>query len=142
MTPSEKELWKLLRAIDGAHFRKQPAVGKYVYDFGWYAVRLLVELDGGVHELPEVQERDKAKTIHAALNGFRLLRFTNTDVWKRPNWVIAEVRAALNSVTDDASARPPPLTPPHKGAGDEEPQHEIGVACRFDGAGHQLFGRS
>jgi very-short-patch-repair endonuclease len=119
MTPSEKEMWGLLRSIDGAHFRKQPAVGKYVYDFGWFAARVLIELDGAIHDLPDVQERDKAKTIHAALNGFSLLRFTNADVSERSGWVLEQVHAALSSAGAGAPERPPPLAPPHKGAGDE-----------------------
>ncbi|MGD9981781.1 MAG: endonuclease domain-containing protein [Hyphomonadaceae bacterium] len=116
LTSAEKELQKLLRTIEGAHFRKQVAVDDYVFDFGWYSARVLIELDGSIHRLPEVQLNDKAKTIRAIANGFRLLRFENDDVWARPAWVLAQVREALNT---GASDRPPPLTPPRKGAGDE-----------------------
>src|SRR5690349_16098346 len=40
MTPSEKELWKLLRMIEGHTFRRQPAIGDYVFDFACYGARL------------------------------------------------------------------------------------------------------
>ncbi|QGZ95764.1 hypothetical protein DSM104635_02615 [Terricaulis silvestris] len=116
LTPSEKELRDLLRSIEGAHFRKEVAVDDYVFDFGWYSARLLIEIDGSIHEQADVQENDKAKTIHAIANGFRVLRFQNNDVWDRPAWVVNQVREALNS---GASDRPPPLTPPREGAGDE-----------------------
>jgi very-short-patch-repair endonuclease len=116
LTPSEKKLRDLLRTIEGAHFRKEVALGDYVFDFGWYSARLLIEIDGSVHERPDVQANDKAKTIHAIANGFRVLRFANNDVWDRPAWVVAQVRDALNT---GASDRPPPLTPPRKGAGDD-----------------------
>jgi very-short-patch-repair endonuclease len=119
MTPTEKALWKLLRQVEGAHFRKQPPVGKYAFDFGCYSARLLIELDGGVHDWSDVQERDKAKSLHAALNGFHLLRFTNADVQKRPAWVLEQVHAALDASNAGASDRPPPPAPPHKGAGSE-----------------------
>src|SRR5262245_3768655 len=36
MTSSETELWRLLRSIDGATFRRQPAIGDYVFDFGCF----------------------------------------------------------------------------------------------------------
>lgn len=116
LTPSEKKLRDLLRTIEGAHFRKEVPVGDYVFDFGWYSERLLIELDGSVHERADVQANDKAKTIYAITQGFRVLRFANNDVWDRPAWVVAQVRDAL---TTSASDRPPPLAPPHKGAGDE-----------------------
>lgn len=116
MTPSEKVLQKLLRTIEGAHFRKQVALGDYVFDFGGYSARVLIEVDGSIHRLPDVQANDKSKTIFAATQGFRVLRFENNDVWDRPAWVEAKVREALDA---DALDRPPPLTPPHEGAGYE-----------------------
>jgi very-short-patch-repair endonuclease len=116
LTPSEKKLRDLLRTIEGAHFRKEVAVGDYVFDFGWYSARLLIEIDGSIHERADVRANDKAKTVHAIANGFRVLRFVNNDVWDRPAWVVAQVRDALNAGALD---RPPPLAPPHEGAGDE-----------------------
>jgi len=116
LTPSEKKLRDLLRTIEGAHFRKEVAVDDYVFDFGWLSARLLIEIDGSIHERADVQANDNDKTIHAIANGFRVLRFANNDVWDRPAWVVAQVRSALNT---NAADRPPPLAPPRKGAGDE-----------------------
>jgi len=116
LTSSEKKLRGLLRAIEGAHFRTEVAVDDYVFDFGWYSARLLIEIDGSIHERADVQENDKAKAIHATSQGFRVLRFVNNDVWDRPAWVVAQVRDAMNTGVSD---RPPPLAPPRKGAGDE-----------------------
>nr|HRK65394.1 endonuclease domain-containing protein [Terricaulis sp.] len=97
MTPSEQALWTLLRSIEGHTFRRQPAVGDYVFDFANYGARLLIEIDGSIHEREDVQANDKAKTIYAITQGFRVLRFANNDVWDRPAWVIAEVRARLDA---------------------------------------------
>jgi very-short-patch-repair endonuclease len=116
LTSSEKKLRDLLRTIEGAHFRKEVALGDCVFDFGWYSARLLIEIDGLSHTLNDVRANDEAKTAHATANGFRVLRFQNNDVSDRPAWVVAQVREALST---SASDRPPPLTPPHGGAGDE-----------------------
>jgi very-short-patch-repair endonuclease len=115
LAPSEKKLRDLLRTIEGAHFRREVALGDYVFDFGWYSARLLIEIDGPSHSLEYVRANDEAKAAHAIANGFRVLRFANNDVCDRPAWVVAQVRDALNA---SASDRPPPLAPPHKGAGD------------------------
>lgn len=111
MTPSEKELWRLLRTIDGFTFRRQPEIGDYTFDFACYGARLLIEIDGSIHRLQEVQENDKAKTIYAATQNFRLLRFANNDVWDRPAWVLAQVRAFLDA--------PHPPAPSPQGGGGE-----------------------
>jgi len=112
MTPSEKELWKLLRSIDGRTFRRQPAIGDYVFDFANYAARLLIEIDGSIHERADVKANDKAKELHAITQGFRILRFANNDVWDRPTWVVAEVRARLDA--------PHPPTPSPQGRGGDD----------------------
>ncbi len=111
MTPSEKELWKLLRQEPGAHFRKQIPVNDRVFDFGDYGARLLIELDGGIHELEEVIENDIAKEKMAEVAGFRVLRFTNAEVWGRREWLLEQVRHILHA--------PHPLPPPRQGAGEE-----------------------
>jgi very-short-patch-repair endonuclease len=87
----------LLRTIECAPFRKDVAVDDYIFDFGWYSARLLIEIDGSIHERVDVQENDKAKTSHAITNGFRVLRFANNDVWDRPAWVVEQVRNALGT---------------------------------------------
>ncbi len=109
MTPSEKQLWKVLRSIEGVTFRRQAEIGPYVFDFGQYAARLLIEIDGSIHERADVQANDKAKEMHAITQGFHVLRFANNDVWDRPAWVVAQVRAGL--------AAPHPPTPSPQGRG-------------------------
>lgn len=71
-TPSEKQLWRVLRTLkhDGAHFRRQCHVGDYVYDFACLSHRLLIELDGAVHDRLEVQEHDREKTEAAEARGY------------------------------------------------------------------------
>ena len=95
-TPSEARLWKLLRLLnrdEGAHWRRQAHVGPYVFDFAELASRRLIELDGGVHALPDQERRDAEKAADAAARGFALLRLANRDVWDHPDWTLDQIRA-------------------------------------------------
>ena len=58
-------------------------------------VRIAIECDGDVHLLKDVHERDLPRQNDLVLNGWCILRFTPDRYWKRPQSIIAEVRAAV-----------------------------------------------
>lgn len=105
-TPSEKALWRLLREFkhEGAHFRRQCHVGDFVYDFAALSHRLLIELDGAVHDDPDVRERDAVKTQAAEALGFRVLRIANAEVGYSEH-VTARIRACLLPPTPGPSPK-------------------------------------
>jgi very-short-patch-repair endonuclease len=113
MTDSEKTLRRLLREVPEARFRKQVAIDDRVFDFAAFGARLLIELDGAVHDDPEVAARDAEKQRRAEAAGFRVLRITNADVSCRPSWVIEQVRACL-------TAPHPPAPAPQGGGGESQ----------------------
>ncbi len=95
LTPAEKRLWSLLKTIEGRHFRNQPPIGPHVFDFAELGAKLLIELDGGIHDLPEVKQRDEAKEAWATAQGFRVLRIPNAYVFGTGDPAMALVMAAL-----------------------------------------------
>jgi very-short-patch-repair endonuclease len=96
-TPHEKTLWKLLRQLnrEGANFRRQAHVAHRVFDFADLGRKLLIELDGAVHEFERVREADKEKEIDAILRGYRVLRITNDELRVDPGAVVRRVSAAV-----------------------------------------------
>ena len=61
-----------------------------------YDVALLViELDGEQHRTPDGMRADRLRDAELRAAGFRVLRFTWSDVVRRPWWVAATVRSAL-----------------------------------------------
>jgi very-short-patch-repair endonuclease len=99
-TLAEKRLWKLLRKIDGFHFRRQASVGPFVFDFAEMTQKLLIEVDGGIHELPAVEARDTAKQAWAESRGFRVIRIPNVHVFGTGEPALAAVMYALRFSRD------------------------------------------
>ena len=83
MTPAERVLWEHLRAkrLKGLKFRRQHPLGPFIVDFCCPEHRLVIEVDGGVHELQK--ECDEARTEQLEAYGYRVLRFRNEDVLHR-----------------------------------------------------------
>ena len=93
-TPAEKVLWEALRSNQlGVHFRRQHPVGIFILDFYCPAHQLVIEVDGGIHDAPEGQQRDHKRTAWIRLHGCRVLRFRNEVVLTDLPHVLAAIRA-------------------------------------------------
>jgi len=95
MTSSELRLWSALRARQlGVQFRREvPLAGRYIVDFCAPSVRLVVEVDGGYHELrPRADARRDAELRRL---GYRVLRIEAALVMCDLHAVVALVRSLL-----------------------------------------------
>ncbi len=100
MTPAELVLWHHLQhdAL-GLRFRRQHGIGPFIVDFCCLPVRLVVELDGGVHELEDVREQDAWRTSYLEHRGFTVLRFPNEQVLSRVGTVLGDIRTMIDGAT-------------------------------------------
>ena len=82
VTPQEVNLWVHLRSwrSRGFHFRRQAPRDGYILDFGCLSLRLIVEVDGGQHGQRLHAEMDRKRDQHFEAEGFKILRFWNSDV--------------------------------------------------------------
>ncbi len=64
----------------GLKFRRQQPIGPYIVDFVSLERRLVVEVDGGQHDQPDLRAADDERTLWLERNGFRVLRFWNNEV--------------------------------------------------------------
>ena len=93
-TDAERLLWRELReALPMAKFRRQSPVGPYIADFLSFGHRLIVEVDGGQHDLNAA--RDAVRTVYLEAQGYRVLRFWNNDVLRNLDGVLHVISAAL-----------------------------------------------
>ena len=80
MTPAEELLWQRLRnrQLHGLKFRRQCPIGPYIADFYCAQYRLVVEIDGGIHQ--RQIETDQSRTQQFAEHDYQVIRFQNRDV--------------------------------------------------------------
>ncbi len=92
---AEQKVWALLRGgrVDGHKFRRHFPVGPYVADFACVQLRLLIEVDGAVHDLDEVVTRDHWRQEALQDAGWTVLRVSNDDAIGRPERIIEAIRA-------------------------------------------------
>ncbi len=111
MTDAERKLWYYLRAnrFEGIKFVRQKPIGPYVVDFCCYGGKLVVELDGGQHY--QQIERDTRRTVFLIKEGYRVIRFSDTDALKNTIAVLEQIRRALY----DRHALPSPQPSPASG---------------------------
>jgi very-short-patch-repair endonuclease len=79
MTTAEKILWNELRRkkINNLRFRRQHPLAKFVVDFYCHEKRLVIELDGPIHDTKESKEKDKYRTEALEQMGLKVIRFRN-----------------------------------------------------------------
>jgi very-short-patch-repair endonuclease len=96
MTPAEKLLWQHLRykQIGGARFRRQHPIGRFIVDFYCPEHRLIVEVDGDVHVTQAGY--DEARTALLEEQGYRVIRFTNQQVYQQMSAVLETIHTACN----------------------------------------------
>ena len=97
-TYAEKHLWKALRQTD-LHFRRQAPFGPYIVDFVCHPHRLVIEVDGGVHNLPEVAARDAERDLWLTGRGYRVMRFSNEQVVSDTLGVVQMILARVSADT-------------------------------------------
>lgn len=94
MTPEERLLWKRLKRNQlGVAFRRQEPMRPYIVDFVCFEKKLMIELDGSQHA---DSPTDKARDEFFEQQGFRTLRFWNSDVKTNLEGVLESIRQALD----------------------------------------------
>jgi len=95
-TPAEVALWQVLRdrQLSGLTFRRQHALGPFVVDFCCASRKLIVELDGAVHD--SQVDHDQARTEYLQQFGYRVVRFRNEEVLDNRESIRARLLRLVN----------------------------------------------
>lgn len=98
-TLAEAKLWQHLRCkqVRGIKFRRQFAIDRFITDFCSPAVRLIIEVDGPIHD--QQQDYDAIRTEFLEAVGFEVIRFRNEDVLHNIEGVMEEIDAVVGRKT-------------------------------------------
>lgn len=107
-TDVERKIWYALRdrRLGGFKFRRQQPIGRYVVDFLCCDAKLVIELDGSQHAEPQNQEADRIRTEFLEGQGYRVLRFWNSDVVENTDGVCETILLAAQRADRAPSPAP------------------------------------
>jgi PncC family amidohydrolase len=111
-TEAERVLWERLkgRKLSGYKFRRQHIIDSYIADFICIPKKLIIEVDGLSHQLPESQTSDAERTLELNKKGFEVVRFSNDQILYDADKVLNEILLRLKKENLRISdSRNPPL---------------------------------
>jgi len=94
LTSAEAYLWKELqnKKLDSRKFRRQHSINNYIVDFYCAKEKLIIELDGEVHNNPTAEEYDEKRSAFLGKRGFTVIRFENKMVFDNLPSVLQEIK--------------------------------------------------
>ena len=89
-TDAENIIWYHLRAkqFEGLKFRRQQPIGNYIVDFVCFSKKIVIELDGGQHDIKRIKQKDKKRDTWLQKQGFKVLRFWNNEIFENLDGVL------------------------------------------------------
>ena len=106
-TEAEGALWEMLRKKNlEVRFRRQHVIDDFIVDFVCLKEKLIIEADGGYHNVPDIAEYDKMRTEILNNLGYTIIRFTNKEVFVNTDKVLEHIKSLL-----------PQTSPPSGGLG-------------------------
>ena len=109
MTDAERALWRHVRGkqLAGAQFYRQTPIENLIVDFFCPSSKLIIELDGGQHALPDSRMKDELRDSVLSQLGYRVMRFSDRDV-------LLNIQGVLEAILREIEVRrnKSPLSPP------------------------------
>ena len=104
-TQAEDVLWNLLKSkkLEDYKFRRQHIIDRFIADFVCLKEKLIIEIDGLIHQLPENQISDQQRTKVLNRLGFEVIRFTNDQVVHETNDTLSNILSALRKQKEKES---------------------------------------
>ena len=117
-TKSEELLWQALRGkkLGGLKFRRQQPIGPFVVDFYNSEHRLVIEVDGPIHDRQKHADQERQAMLE--LLGLNVLRIKAELVEKDMNTALEIIRAKIRELNSLSADSPSPIWGEDKGGGE------------------------
>ena len=107
MTATEKIIWgRVCKNQLGVRIRRQHPVWKFIADFYCHEVKLIIEINGGIHLRPENKEYDISRDTILKEFQIEILRFTNDEVINGPELVIEKIKRVIETLKQKLEQKP------------------------------------
>jgi len=96
-TEAEKKLWTKLNKnqILGLQFRRQHPINIFIADFYCPKIKLVIEVDGSIHEIFEYEEHDIGRSEILNDFGITVIRFTNEQVLNDLDGTVKQIETCV-----------------------------------------------
>jgi len=96
-TSAEKIIWQRLRRrqIGGLRFRRQHPINSFIADFYCHEAKIVIEIDGGIHDDQEQKQKDIARQEIITDFGIKVLRFKNEEIFNDIDSVIKTIQYSI-----------------------------------------------
>ena len=100
LTLAELILWEKLRdrKIFNTKFRKQHPIKFFIVDFYCHEYKLVIEVDGDIHNDEISSEYDLNRTAELNKFGIRVIRFTNDQIIYNLDRVITKIHGVITEL--------------------------------------------
>jgi len=88
----------LKKGISGYKFRRQHPIATYIADFFCYQLKLMVEVDGSVHNISEIISNDITRQTDLEKLGSTVIRFTNVEIFEQVDVVLNKISESVNNI--------------------------------------------
>ncbi|MFD1018687.1 endonuclease domain-containing protein [Thalassobacillus hwangdonensis] len=96
-SPIERRLYNGLVSV-GLYPRTQYPVGKYRIDIAFVGQKIAIEADGkAYHSTPEQKAHDRKKNRYLKKNGWKVMRFTGSQIHRSLPRIVTEISKELNT---------------------------------------------
>ncbi|HMH33384.1 MAG TPA: DUF559 domain-containing protein, partial [Puia sp.] len=110
-TTAEAALWNFLsgKQLNGIKFRRQHIIDSFIADFISLQHKLIIEIDGLYHQLPETIVSDEERTNILNGLGFRVIRFSNEEILHGIENVKQKILAEITATSSQQSPKVSPI---------------------------------
>ena len=100
LTPAEQIFWlRLKEQFPDYKFRRQHPISNYIADFYCHKIKLVIEIDGPIHDSEEAKLADEKRQKKLENLNLTVIRFTNEQVKNEVESAIEIVSSTIEKLT-------------------------------------------